>query len=134
MNNAFSFVVAAPGDRSEDVLLQDRNFLGHSSRGRKSFHFCEEPGGTESSAADHDGVHAVAVETLACAFGRTHVPVPYYRYMYARVGLDFADECPVRLAAIHLRTGTAMNGELLYPAILQPLRQIYNERRTIAEV
>jgi len=92
------------------------------------FYFGEEPWGTEGSAADHDGIDAVAVETFSCALGRTYVPVTYNRYAHARVSFDFADEGPIGFAAVHLRAGTAVDGELLNTEILKTLGEVDDER------
>ena len=90
-------------------------------------HFGEEPGGTEGGTSDHDGVHSVAVETLARTFRRAHIPVSYNRYVHVRVIFDFADECPIGFAAVHLRARTTVDGEFGDAAVLEALGKINNK-------
>ena len=146
MDDAFALVVTAPLDRGEDVFFEDGDFLLKTSRPRDPrsprrtrifeslFHFGEEPGGTEGSATDHDGIDAVTVETLACAFGRTYVPVPYNRYVHTRVGFDFTDEGPIGFAAVHLRAGTAVDSEFGDAAVLKTLCEVHDEGDSIGQV
>ena len=134
MDDAFAFVVAAPGNRGEDVLFEHGDFVGHRLRRRQPFHFGEEPRGAEGSATDHDGVHTVFVETFLRTFRRTYIAVSYDGYMHARVVLHFADQGPVRFAAVHLRPSATVDGEFLDAAILESFGEIHDKGCAIRQI
>ena len=143
MDDSFAFVVAAPSDRSEDVLFEDGDFVFHRFRyigipesryPETGFHFCEEPGGTESGTADHDGIDAVAIEAFFRALGCTHIPVPYNGYAHARVILHRADEGPIGFTAVHLAARATMDSEFLNTAVLESFGKINDEGCSIGQI
>ena len=87
------------------------------------FHFLEYPRPSEAGAAYHDGVHTVALETLEGTLRGGDVAVTDDGDVYARILLHLADEGPVGFARVHLRAGTAMDGQGADAAILQLLGQ-----------
>ena len=54
--------------------------------------------------------------------------------MHARVVLHFADEGPVRFAAVHLRSGTTVDGEFLDAAILESFGEIHDKGCAIRQI
>ena len=80
----------------------------------------------DGGASDHDGVHAKPF-LIGNRFLRTvDVAVPDDRDGHARVVLHLADERPVGLAAVLLRTRASMDGDCLYADILQPFRHLHD--------
>ena len=105
----------------------DKRAVDHGAGVESLVHLLENPRTAEASAANHDGIYAVAVEALAGTLGCCHVAVTYYRYVHARIVLHLADERPVGLAGVHLCTRAAVYGESLYAAVLQLLGKGYND-------
>ena len=124
------FLCHRAGDQRNRSTRSNRNT--RSSRSNRSiqilFHFSEEPGIAERSPTDHNRINSVAVEALACALRRTHVPVTYNRYMHARVVFDFAYQRPVGFSAVHLASCTTVDSQFLNTAVLQGFRQRKDER------
>ena len=140
MDNAFAFVVSAPGDRGKDVFFEDGDFVGHTSRSRnprnprrtrvveRFFHFGEEPRGTEGGTTDHDGIDTVFIETFFSAFGGRHISVSDDGDVDSGTVFDFPDKGPIGISAVHLRTSATVDSKFLDAAILETFRQIDDER------
>ena len=82
-------------------------------------HFLEYPRPSEAGTAYHDGVHAVALEALEGTLRGGDVAVADDGDVYARILLHLADEGPVGFARVHLRAGTAVDGQGADAAVLQ---------------
>ena len=87
-------------------------------------HLLEYPRASEGGATHHHRVYAIALKRRLCLLRRGDIAVADDGYMYARVALHLADERPVRLTSVHLRTCSAVYGERLYAAVLQSLGEI----------
>ena len=88
-----------------------RRLREHFARGQIVLHLAEYPRPAVGRPADHHAVHAVAVEHLRGLRSRIHIAVADDRDSYLRVVLHFADQRPVRFAAVHLGACAAVNGE-----------------------
>ena len=127
MDATFAFVVSAPGDRSQDVLFEDSDFVGHCLRRRQPFHFGEEPGGTEGGTTDHDGIDTVFIETFFSAFGGGDISVSDDGDVDSGTVFDFPDKGPIGIAAIHLAAGATVDSQFLDAAILESFGEIDDE-------
>ena len=83
------------------------------------FHFGEEPGGTEGGTTDHDGIDAVLFETFLGAFGGGDISVSDDGDVDSGVIFHFADQGPIGIAAIHLRTGATVDSKFPDSAVLE---------------
>lgn len=128
MDNAFAFVVSAPGDRSKDVLFEDGDFVGHCFRNpgipvsrypEAGFHFGEEPWGTKGGTTDHDGIDTVLFETFFSAFRGGDISVSDDGDVDSGTVFDFPDKGPIGIAAIHLRTGATVDSKFPDSAVLE---------------
>lgn len=137
MDNAFAFVVSAPGNRSKDVLFEDSDFFGHCFRNpgipvsrypEAGFHFGEEPWGTEGGTTDHDGIDAVLFETFLGAFGCRHISVSDDGDVDSGTVFDFPDKGPIGIAAIHLAAGATVDSKFPDSAVLEGFRKGNNKR------
>ena len=90
------------------------------------FHFLEYPGTAKAGTAYHNGIHSIAVKALFGSLGSGDIAVADDGNMHTGIVLDLTDQSPVRLARIHLGAGTAVNGKGGNTAVLQLLRQIYD--------
>ena len=134
MDNAFAFVVSAPGDRGKDVFFEDGDFVGHRLRRRQPFHFGEEPGGTEGGTTDHDGIDTVFIETFLGAFGGGDISVSDDGDVDSGTVFDFPDKGPIGIAAVHLRTSATVDSKFLDSAVLESFCQIDDEGCSIRQI
>ena len=91
------------------------------------FHLPENPGTTDTAPANHYGIHTILLKTLFTDLGRSDIAISYNRNMHPGIVLDFADQCPIRLARVHLRPCTSVYGKGGNTAILQLFGQIDND-------
>ena len=110
-------MVALDFERFPQMLLgdghpfRDRRLWHHLACRKIMLHFAEYPRTAVGRAADHHAVHAVAVEHLPGFRTRINVAVADDRNAYLRVVLDPSDQRPVRFAAVHLGSCTAVDRE-----------------------
>ena len=82
-------------------------------------HFLEHPGATEGSATYHGCIYAEFGESTNGIVARNQVSVANNRDVHARILLYLANECPVGLTSVHLRTRSSVNCERFNTAILK---------------
>lgn len=75
------------------------------------FYLPEDPRAAYASPTDHYGVYAIVLETLLAYLGGSHVAIPDDRDLHARVIFYGTDQGPIRLARVHLRPCTSVDGE-----------------------
>ena len=112
----------------QDVEIPTESLLGQRlARREVMFHLAEDPGAADAASANHYAVYAIVVEALFALLGGHHVAVANDGDRHAWVALHLANQAPVGLACVHLRTGATMDGEGCDAAVLQLLGQLHDD-------
>ena len=101
--------------------LAHRGLWHKPTCGQVMTYFSKDPRTAVGGPPDHHAVHAVAVERPGGLLRRTDVAVADDGNRHARIALHLADQRPVRLAAVHLRPGAAVDRQRRNAHVLQPL-------------
>ena len=88
------------------------------------FALAENPRAAISGTTNHHAINAIAVEHLVALLGRIDIAITDNGDCDAWVVLNLAYQSPVRIATIHLRASTAMNGKCRNANILQTERNL----------
>src|SRR5574344_1455248 len=116
-------------DAGSELLFEDVQFPGKRALRVSGTsvqivaHLLEYPWPSEGGTPNHDGIHSVAFKALLGTLGGGDVAIADDGDMDAWIAFHLADERPVSIACVHLRTGTTVDGERLYAAVLQLLCQ-----------
>ena len=84
----------------------------------------ENPRTAEGGSANHHRIYAVALEGKLGFLWSRNIAVTDDRNMDAGIVFHLSDEAPVGFTRVHLASGSAVDGECLYSAILQLLGKL----------